>query len=344
MNILVDKKYIDMISGGLEKFSWTSSKTASCRCPFCGDSKKNLNKKRGYLYEKEGSFFFKCHNCNVSYTLKQFIELTDPHSYKEYILERYKKQEKPGLLDVKSKPVFDFTAIYKENKLENIKSEFLKFSTNCSDLSDNHFCKVYLNSRKIPVDKFDDLYFTDNFKQFAKHFGSVETKLQEKEQRLIIPFFNEYNDLIYFQGRSFSNIGNRYITIKVKDEDKIFGMNKIDKSKVVYVVEGPIDSLFLDNGIAVGGSDFQHTVKMFKFDYVCILDNQPRNKEVVNNYFKLISNNHKIVIWKDYFSEKKDINDMILEGKTSENIMEFIKNNTFMGLRARIELNNWRKI
>jgi len=341
---LIDKKYIDMMSGNLPKFSWTSSNTATCRCPICGDSKKNPNKKRGYLYEREGYFYYKCHNCGVSHSLKRFIELIDPYLYNEYVMERYKTNVVSSIVIAKTKPEFDYNQIYRENKVDTIKQEFLKFSTPCSELSDNHFCKTYLQDRKISSDKFSELYFTDDFKKFANHFGNTETKLQEKEQRLIIPFFNADNDLICFQGRSFSNVGNRYITIKVKDEHKIYGMNKVDILKTVYILEGPIDSMFIDNAIAVAGSEFQSAIKNFTFDYVCVLDNQPRNKEVVDNYFKLIGNNHKIVIWNESFSDKKDINAMILDGKSKEEVFNFIKQNTFSGLRARVEFNKWRKI
>lgn len=342
--VLTDKKYIDMISGNLPKFSWTSSNTASCRCPICGDSKRNPNKKRGYLYEREGYFYYKCHNCGVSHTLKRFIEIIDPYLYNEYVMERYKTNLNTPVLLAKSKPDFDYSQIYRDNKIDKIKEEFLKFATPCSELSDSHFCKQYLISRKIPLKYFSNLYFTDDFKKFSNHFGNNEMKLQEKEQRLIIPFFNSDNDLICFQGRSFSNIGNRYITIKVKDEHKIFGMNNVDILNTVYILEGPIDSMFIENAIAVAGSEFQSAVENFKFDYVCILDNQPRNKEVVNNYFNLIGNNKKIVIWNESFSDKKDINEMILSGKTQEEIFNFIKENTFSGLRARVEFNKWRKI
>lgn len=344
MSYLIDRKYIDMVSNNLEKFSWTSSKTASCRCPICGDSKRNPNKKRGYLYEREGNFYYKCHNCSVSHSLKNFLQIMDSHLYSEYLLEKYKKKTDNNLLQVKAKPNLDYNKIYRENKLDKIKEEFLKFSVLCSELSDLHFCKQYLINRKLPIEVLDNLYFTDDFKKLSEHFGTVETKLQEKEQRLIIPFFDESNELICIQGRSFSDKGNRYITIKVKNEPKIFGMNFVDKNKLVYILEGPIDSLFINNSIAIAGSEFSSIIKKFNFDYVCVLDNQPRNKEVVNNYFNLISENHKVVIWNDSFSEKKDINAMIIDGKSKEDIISFIQNNTFSGLRARVEFNKWRKI
>lgn len=344
MSFLVDRKYIDMVSGSLNKFSWTSSKTASCRCPICGDSKKNLNKKRGYLYEREGNFYYKCHNCGISYTFKKFLEIMDSHLYSEYLLEKYKNNSNHTTLNFKAKPNLDYNKIYRENKLNKIKEEFLKFATPCSELSDLHFCKEYLTNRKIPSELFHNLYFTDDFKKFSDYFGIVETKLQEKEQRLIIPFFDENNELICFQGRSFSDSGNRYITIKVKNDNKIFGMNNVDKNKIVYILEGPIDSLFVNNAIAIAGSEFSSVITNFNFEFVCVLDNQPRNKEVVDNYFRLIGDGYKVVIWNESFSDKKDVNAMILTGKSKEDIMNYITNNTFSGLRARVEFNKWRKI
>ena len=63
MSIRIDIDYIINLSGQLDRFKKKGDYTFNCRCPICGDSKKNKYKARGYVYEKKEALFFKCHNC-----------------------------------------------------------------------------------------------------------------------------------------------------------------------------------------------------------------------------------------------------------------------------------------
>ena len=143
-----------------------------------------------------------------------------------------------------------------------------------------------------------------------------------------------------YQGRAFGNEIPKYITIKLdSDADKIFGLDKVDMNKKIYVVEGPIDSLFLDNCIAVAGSDFGNV----EGDLTVIYDNEPRNKELVKQIQKTINGGRSIVLWPDNMKEK-DINDMILSGYTKSEIQKIIKDNTFEGVSAKLRFTGWKKI
>ena len=74
--------------------------------------------------------------------------------------------------------------------------------------------------------------------------------------RLVIPFFDKSGKMFAYQGRAFGNEQPRYITLKLEDnKEKIYGLERIDFEDHVYVVEGPLDSLFLDNCLAVAGAD-----------------------------------------------------------------------------------------
>ena len=121
--------------------------------------------------------------------------------------------------------------------------------------------------------------------------------------------------------------------------DKIFGLNRIDKNKPLFAVEGPIDSLFLDNCIAVAGADFNK----LPLDYTIIFDNERRNRELLKQIEKTIDNGYKVVLWPDNVKEK-DINDMILSGKTKQEIKSTIENNTYQGTMAKMRLTTWRKV
>ena len=118
-----------------------------------------------------------------------------------------------------------------------------------------------------------------------------------------------------------------------------FGLDRVDKSKPILVVEGPLDSLFLDNCVAMAGADFNN----FEGDLIIIFDNEPRNKEICKQIEKTISQGRKIVIWPDTVKEK-DINDMILAGYTKEQIQQIITESTFQAASASLRFAEWRKI
>ena len=156
----------------------------------------------------------------------------------------------------------------------------------------------------------------------------------------MIPFYNEKNELIALQGRAFGNEVPKYITIKVKDSaDKIYGTERVNWNQRVFVVEGPIDSLFLFNSIATAQSD----LRVYKDNVVLIPDNEPRNAEVIKQIEKYINENFDVVIWPPNIKEK-DINEMILSGKTEREVKDTIVQNTYNGLLARTKLSQWKKV
>jgi hypothetical protein len=166
--------------------------------------------------------------------------------------------------------------------------------------------------------------------------------------RLLIPFRDEQGEVFAYQGRAFGNEQPKYITIKLEDRDKIFGLDRVDKNKHVYVVEGPLDSLFIDNCIAVGGADFDRPLMIggrliTNEELTVIYDNEPRNKEINKQIEKTINQGKSVCLWPDNM-KRKDINDMIIAGYTKEQIQEIITNNTFSGAAAQLRFSEWRKI
>ena len=164
--------------------------------------------------------------------------------------------------------------------------------------------------------------------------------LKGDHPRLVIPFFDENSKMFAFQGRAFGNEIPKYITITLDpDRNKIYGLNRLDKTKPVQVVEGPIDSLFLDNCIAVGGADF---TRLEKENTTIIFDNERRNVELLKQIEKTIDLGYKIVLWPDDLQEK-DINDMIISGKTKDEVQTIINNNSYQGNMAKIRFTTWRR-
>tara|TARA_R100000306_G_C4366415_1_gene137853 strand:- start:1124 stop:1597 length:474 start_codon:yes stop_codon:yes gene_type:complete len=157
---------------------------------------------------------------------------------------------------------------------------------------------------------------------------------------LVIPFRDETGEVFAAQGRAFGSETPKYLTVKFQDKPKIFGLDRVDLSQRVYVVEGPLDSLFVENCLAVAGADFGDL--SFRENTTIILDNEPRSKEIIKRMEKLIENNYELVIWPDSIKEK-DINDMILSDPKL-NILKIINKYTFSGLEAKLKLASWKLI
>jgi len=321
---LVDSKYIGMVSSRLHKFKRVKDNLYNFRCPICGDSQKNKNKTRGYIYQVKNNTNFKCHNCGASMSLNNFLKTIDTSLYKQYTLEKFKEGH-TGKNFVVEEPKFEF------------KKPVFKKSIDLPKASEIPSAKEYLENRKLDSDKF---YFAPKFKKWVNTQKHTFDNVVYDESRIIIPLYDQTKNLIGFQGRALDNLPNKYITIMLNDEaPKLYGMDTIDTKKPIYIVEGPFDSTFVENSVAMCGSDID--IRTFGWsDCVWVLDNEPRNREIVNRISKLINRGCEVVIWPSNINEK-DINDMILSG---HDVMSVLKSNIHSGLQAKIKFNNWKRI
>ena len=351
MSAYIDKKFINMISPQLEKFAWKKDDLACCRCKICGDSQKNKTKTRGYFYQKKNDFFYKCHNCGMGMNLYNFLKEVSPSLCKEYSLERYRNGEngKSNYKKPKAKEVFKF----KDAKPKFKKKDHLLDELQClADLPSDHTAVKFANMRKIPKQHWKLLYYTDDFTSFGKILDTDAT-LWGKEERLVIPFFNSHGTVVGAQGRVLTMSGEaqaretlRYITIKAKKSiDSLwYGLWRVNPKKRVYVVEGPIDSYFLDNCVAMVGASSYKSIpaRLMNSELVFVMDNENRNRQVINYNQDLIKMGHKVMIWPDGIQEK-DLNDLAFRISTRK-IQKMINDNTYCGLEAELKLNQWRKV
>lgn len=328
----IDTKYLNIISPYLQQFKKKGDNLWNFRCPYCGDSQKSRTKARGFVFRKKNDLFFKCHNCGVGASLGNLVKTVDSKTYKDYIFERYKK----GVETRSSpQPEFKFNApvFRKKGILEGLQS--------IKNLPDDHPARQIVERRKLPVESLSDLYLCESFFKFTNSIIKGKfPSLDGDHPRLLIPFRDESGEVFAYQGRAFGNEQPKYITIKIDEErDKIFGLDKVDKSKPILVVEGPLDSLFLDNCIAVAGADFSN----IKGNLTVIYDNEPRNKEINKQIEKTIDQGKSVCLWPDHMKEK-DINDMIIAGYSKKEVQEIITNNTFSGASAKLRFAEWRRI
>jgi hypothetical protein len=333
MALFIDRKFVLLAGMKLSRFKQKNDYLFNFRAPCCGDSKKSKIKTRGYFYRKKDSMLYSCHNCNASMSLGSFLRDFDPSLYQDYQLETYIEKGSVRASMGQQTPI-KREVIARAIKLPDVAS-----------LAPDHTARRYVAKRKIPVVWWQEIFYADDFKKFCyETFDAkrLEDKgLRDGEARLLLPWYDKNGKLAGVQGRAFSDSSVRYITIKAdEDEDKLFGLHKINFQKQIYVLEGPIDSMFLPNAVATMDSALWRAEAHVGKDAVYVYDNEPRNKQVVNDIRKTIDKGLRVVIWPPWVTQK-DINDMVLDGV---DVMRNIESNTFEGIRAKLEFDLWRKM
>lgn len=363
MSIYLDTKYLNLVSPRLRNFSKHNERLWNCSCPICGDSKKDETKARGYLFPNRDILVYKCHNCGVSMSFRNFLKNVNPNLYKQYVFESLKeanliKDDYERLEEEKLIKTFEGKQTL--NTCDLLQDDVLSSLTRIDKLPDSHFAKQYVISRKIPECDYKLLYFCDDFKKYVNSIKKNTFRSEfPKEPRLVIPFFNQHGKVIGLQGRLLEDpsklmnqrnnnresAGIRYFTVKLVDDsnDLIFGLERVDFRKPILALEGPIDSLFLPNSIAVMGSCYKNSIiKSIQSNLTIVPDNEKRNNEVCNQIESMIKLGYKVVLWPSYI-EEKDINDMIKAGYSSDDLEEIICNNTVSGLTGLVKFKTWRQ-
>jgi len=340
----LQQKYIGIISSRLERFKRKGSNLYNFRCPLCGDSEINKSKARAYIYEKQGKMLFHCHNCNATSSVPNLIKAIDQVIYNDYVLEKIKDEKSPVQIDLEAfvdkmkKPVF-------------LKSGPLKGLKKISQLKAENPIKEFITNRKIPNPYHAKLFAVPNFMGFVNTIipdKFSQEALKRDETRILIPFFDKDKNLHAFQGRSISKSSVKYITIVLNENvPKLYGLDTVDFNKTTYVMEGPIDSMFIPNSIATAGGDLvsalSNVQQSCKSSLVIVYDNEPRSKDTIKKLDKAILNGYNVCIWPDNL-DHKDINDMVLAGLSPEFIKHIIDTNTYKDLAAKMALTQWSKI
>jgi hypothetical protein len=322
------------VGGRMDLFKEKNSNLYNFRCPYCGDSQKQKSKARGYFFTKGSDIIFKCHNCAVGRTLGNFLKDNARDLYDQFVMERYRE----GLTGKSTRvetPKFD--SLYRQAPKFNTGTKLPTISS----LNKEHPARAYLEQRKLPQESLDRIYYADRFKKFVNSKKQTFDNLQNDRPRIIIPLADFDGNWFGIQGRALSPTAKlRYITV-IFDETKpkLFGLDKVDKSRTVYVTEGPLDSLFIRNSIAMCGSDADPS-KWGINDTVWIYDNEPRNQQIVSRISRSIELGQKVVIFPASVKEK-DLNDMLLAG---HDVQHMVESNTYQGLEAKLKFTGWKKV
>ena len=333
--MLIDEQYINLVSYRLSHFSNKRKGLYNFRCPYCGDSQKHKNKARGYIFKVKSDYVYKCHNCGVGRTLSNFLKDQDPILHDRYIMDKFRDSNSAtGKGSYTPEPKFNFKKpVFGKTNTKTADLEKI------SELNTSHPAREYLEQRGIK--DLEYFYYCPKFKQWTNSQKKVFDTLRQDSPRIIIPFKDKQGNLFGYQGRSLAPKAKlRYITIMLDEEQpKIFGLDRIKNDKPVYIVEGPFDSTFLENSVAMAGSDAD--VRTFGWsNYIWIFDNEPRNREIVKRISNVIDRGDQVVIWPKNI-EQKDINDMFLAG---HDVQTLVESNVYRGIEATLKFNDWKKV
>ena len=298
-------------------------------CPICGDSKKDNKKARGNIYSSDkGIIKYKCFNCNAGpMSISEFLRTVDINTYQHYRMDFYNKKTKKD----------------KNNSTNFPKIKLPKFEKNeFNSAWDDNNASSYLESRNVPQDK--KIFFHKNFTKWTKEKLKRDIAFIPKEDpRVILEARGKKKEIIGYIGRTISNSTLRYNNVKVNKNypNLVFGLDNINNNTPIKVVEGAFDSLFLENSIAISSSALPSATNYFnKEQLILIYDNEPRSREITSIMSKSINQGFKVVIWPNRVKEK-DINEMVNSGIKVE---EIIAKNTFKGLEAKLNFNQWVKV
>ena len=332
-NKTLQKEFLHRLSPTLRNFKWKTN-GANFSCPICGDSKKNETKARGYIFEKENLYQYFCHNCGFSSNFSFFLKSVNSLLHTEYLKELFLDKKRTDVIMSSVRPKL----------LPNRISLTYVKAPSIDSLDEGHIAKEYVKRRKIPNKYLKELFYVSTFGNWVrKHYDPNYSG--GNDERIIIPFYNGKKQLVAFQGRALSgNTKLRYITIKLSEKaPKIYNFDNVDVKKKIYIVEGPIDAMFLPNAIAVAGSDVTKTLDKLNFDFVFVADREPRNPEIIKKIANMIDRKYKVSLLPESMPCKY-INEYILNDYTTNQIVQMIDRFTFEGLQATFQLKMWQKI
>lgn len=341
MSLYVDLKYVQLLSPRLEGFHRKSDYLFNCRCFLCGDSHKKKTKMRGFFFRMKDHFIYKCHNCGRSLKMMTVLKHLDVSLYKEYILETYTDVHQPARSTVR--PTKTIPSI----RFDTVTKQSLDHAERCDYLPAAHYCREYLNRRQIPFSSWQHLYFTDNYESVIRAVAPQEVKKVRCDARLVIPYYDQYHALIAVSGRALElDPKLRYITIRTttSTEKLVYGLDRMRTDRPLFVTEGPLDSLFFDNAIASGDANLMMAAKRVSHDDIyLVFDNERRNKEIVKMMESAIHAGYRVVLWPDTI-RGKDVNEMIVNGHTKEELTQLILTQSVSGLMAKTKLSFWKKV
>ena len=281
----------------------------------------------------------------MSTTFGKFLEFVDAGQHKRYRLEKFVES---GIFKKHVDVVIRHEHLTGDKPSEKFKKASDIKIDSIADLPKKHYARVYIANRMIPKAFWKEIFYAEKYKDFIDSTFPDHGKDDiPNDPRIVLLYTTPDQTITHVTGRALELDNKiRYVTVKITDERKVFGIHHVDPNEKVYVTEGQFDSMFLPNAVACGDANLfglaEHLKKMKYKNLVLVFDNQPRNKEIVREVSKAISGEYNVVLL-PYDSVSKDINEMVKAGMTKKEIKDLIDTHTFSGLQAHVKFTKWRK-
>ena len=337
MIVIPEQYVVNVLYENIYKITYNKyNKSYNGCCPICKEGNSWGKKKRFYyIPDKELAY---CHNCGYSKKALTFITEVTNKSLHEIINE------------VKE---FDIEILPQEEKIEVKKVIDKSLPEDCINLSDSSQINYYRDNTvvKTALQLIRDRKLDKGINKPKTFYISLKDVVHKN--RLILPFYDENGDIIFYQSRGLTKKDlyerPKYLS-KVGAERSLYGIQNINSDlDYVFIFEGPIDSYFVENGLATCGIT-ENSNKMFTslqkqqinklnlYEKIYVLDNQYCDKAALNKSIILVDNNEKVFIWPKELKKFKDFNEICIAGNKDKIKPEFILKNTHSGLKAKLLL------
>lgn len=310
-----------------------STNTYTGGCPICREGKSWGRKSRLYYIPNDSKLC--CHNCGWYGTPINWVMEVEQLTYKEVAAQIKECDYEYGL------PV--------ETIEKAQTTELPRDSINLFDRTQLTYYKDN-DSVKRAVDVIVDRKLNKAVNRPRTLYTSLTDVVHKN--RLIIPFYNQSNECIFYQSRKLfeSDTKPKYLS-KMNSEKSLFNYNNVSSSTDnVFITEGPIDSFFIEDSVAVAGIQerskesltpvqAQQLERLFLVQTVWVLDSQWLDQTSLIKTETLLKNNQCVFIWPRNIGEKfKDINEMCVYFDIDRIGKKYILENTYCGLKGIVKL------
>lgn len=310
-----------------------SARTYYGGCPVCREG-KSWGKKRRLYFVVEDDYLF-CHNCSWSGDPMKFIRETSNLTFRE-ILDESKDYD-----------ILPTDVMTTRSELP-AKSAPSTLPADCINLLDSQQVSYYDNNTNVDkVLSYIKQRRLDSAANRPKTFWISLSDFTHKN-RLVIPFYDLTDNIIFYQTRSVSDENPKYLS-KINSDRSLFNINNISSTlNKIFIFEGPIDACFVKNSVAMAGlnegsrksltAKQQDQLNFFKLhEKIWALDSQWADNASRNKSKILLEMGEKVFIWpENYGKQFKDFNEMACALNISEIPVSFLENNTYSGMRGKI--------
>lgn len=333
----LEEQYLRRLSYKLRNYKEKGGHVYNFSCPVCGDSAKKKNKARGYAFDKSGSLLVKCWNCGYSSSFPKFLESQDALLHQEFVMERFKERgikqsSEIAFIEEMANTLPVETKHYVPNIFDGLPA--------VKDLPSSNEARAYADKRMLPMDKFD-MFYAQKFVEWTQgHSEKFRSWRDSDHSRIVFPFYARDGHVMGYAARALNGEEPKYYRIFVGDNEKerFFGMDKLDETKQVYVLEGEIDSMFIPNALAMSNGKLD---VYYNPDAIYIPDCDVRNIHIMKGVEKLIDRNLNVCMLPP--DDAKDINELVMNGYSEQQLVDLIHKHTYRGLTAKLHFHKWKK-